>query len=349
MEMAAPRAAGKENRMGRIARCAFAVGIVSHVCGLFIYDSFPFLYFFSALSLSVGYYVRLQMKGYQPLRQPAFYGMVLILSLPVIGPLAGLQKIWAMPRSGDVMDRQKKRLTTLITLGLFAVFIIVIVLMIPSLTAEIWRVRLLLAALVVAVIAVVLAIRKARRIEKKGEKTLLSLVIFSLTFLVVLPCQAGLRPVPLDVVMADGELFFVLEEPKEIEGVYVALHLKPLETIAEAKKTANKRQLTMWAAEYMVKPGDKKNYPKLAQIRYAGKTPGLETTSGPFELLKNVPYQVRIEIYGREFASEIFFVNDDNKAVMPDPTFGSRQGSAYAVSVDNEGNKILVHEPGLEP
>jgi len=169
MEMAGLRAAVNENRMGCIARCAFAVGMVSHVCGLFIYDDFPFLYFFSALSLSVGYYARLIMKGYRPLRQPAFYGMVFVLSLPVIGPVAGLQQIWAMPRSGGNVGKQKKRLTTLLTLGLFAIFIIVIVFMIPSLTAEIGRVRILLAALVVAVTAVSLTIRKARRVERKGR------------------------------------------------------------------------------------------------------------------------------------------------------------------------------------
>jgi len=182
----------------------------------------------------------------------------------------------------------------------------------------------------------------------KSYTKILSLLIFSLTFLLVIPCYAGLRPVPLDVVMAHGELFFVLEEPKEIEGAYVTLHLKPLEAIDEAKKNENKRQLTMWAAKYVVKPGEKKKYPKLAQIRYAGKTPGLETTEGPFKLLKNVKYHVRIEIYGREFASEIFFINDDDKAVMPDPTFGSRRGRAYSVSVDNEGNKVLIPEPELE-
>jgi hypothetical protein len=169
MAMTGPRAAVNENRMGRIACCAFAVGMVSHVYGLFIYDDFPFLYFFSALALSVGYYARLRMKGYRPLRQPAFYGMVFVLSLPVIGPVAGLQQIWAMPQSGENVGRQKKRLTTLLTLGLFAIFIIVIALMIPSLTAEIGRVRILLAALVVAVTAVSLAIRKARRVERKGR------------------------------------------------------------------------------------------------------------------------------------------------------------------------------------
>lgn len=169
MEMTGPRAAVNDYRLGRIARCAFAVGMVSHVCGLFIYDDFPFLYFFSALALSVGYYARLRMKGYQPLRQPAFYGMIFVLSLPVIGPVAGLQQIWAMPQSGGNVGKQKKKLTTLLTLGLFAIFIIVIVLMVPSLTAEIGSARILLAALVIAVTAVLLAILKARRIERKGR------------------------------------------------------------------------------------------------------------------------------------------------------------------------------------
>lgn len=169
MEMAGPRAAVNDYRMGRIARYAFAVGMVSHVCGLIIYDDFPFLYFFSALALSVVYYVRLRMKEYRPLRQPAFYGMVFVLALPVIGPVAGLQQIWAMPRSGGNVGTQKKRLTTLSTLGLFAIFIIVMVLMIPSLSAETGRVRILLAALVVAVIAVSLAVLKARSLERKGR------------------------------------------------------------------------------------------------------------------------------------------------------------------------------------
>jgi len=161
--MEGPQIKGDEIRMGRIARNAFGVGIVSHLAGLFIYDEFPLLYFFSVACLSAGYYVRIKMKGYQPLHSAAFYGMVLLLSIPVIGPVAGLQKIWAMPRSGEDIGPEKKRLTTLISLGLFIIFMIVIVLMIPSLTAETWVARTLAGVLLIAVIAVSLAIFKATK------------------------------------------------------------------------------------------------------------------------------------------------------------------------------------------
>lgn len=171
---------------------------------------------------------------------------------------------------------------------------------------------------------------------------IISLLIFSLTFFVVVPCHGGLRPVDVDVVMADGELFFVLEAPKEIESVYVALHLDPLEALAEAKKKENKRQLTMWAVEYVPRPGEKKKkYPELEQIKYAGKISGLETTEGPFELQKNVKYRVRIEIYGREFASEVFYITDDNKAIL----LTRKQKRVYSVSVDKDGNKKLILDP----
>lgn len=155
--------AGGGSRVGHIARFAFAVGIVSHLTGLFIYDRFPYLYFFSVVCLLVGYYVRIGMKGYQPLVTPSFYGMVFLLSLPVIGPIAGFQQIWAMPRAGEEMGKEKKRLTTLISLGFFVIFLIVVVLMIPSLTAERWIAHLLLGILAIAVIAVSLAMLKAKR------------------------------------------------------------------------------------------------------------------------------------------------------------------------------------------
>lgn len=164
--MGDPQLAGDEDRLGRIARYAFCVGMVSHLSGLFIYDKFPYLYFFSAVCLSVGYYVRIRMKGYQPLCSAAFYGMVVLLSMPVIGPIAGFQKIWAMPRSGDPIGREKKRLTTLMTLCLFIIFVVLIIFMIPSLAAGTWRVRMLFGTLIIAVIALSLAIFKAARTEK---------------------------------------------------------------------------------------------------------------------------------------------------------------------------------------
>lgn len=172
-------------------------------------------------------------------------------------------------------------------------------------------------------------------------------IIFSLAAaclaLAPAPARAGMRPVPVDVVMADGDLFFVLEEPLEIQAVSVTLQLPPMEVMAEAKKKSGKRNLTLWTAEPAVKKGEKKpDYPKLSQIRYARKAPGLVTTAGPARLQRNVKYKVRIEIYGRDFASEIFYIDDEGKAVMPDPTFSRQLDRTYSVSKDKDGNKILV-------
>ena len=63
------------------------------------------------------------------------------------------------------------------------------------------------------------------------------------------PARADLKPVPLDVVMAGGDLFFVLEQPAEIESVSVTLQLPPGEVLAEARKKNGKRNLTLWIAE----------------------------------------------------------------------------------------------------
>lgn len=165
MNIGDTQSAGGAGRAGSIARFAFAAGTVSHLTGLFIYDRFPYLYLFSVICFSVGYYVLIRMKGCQPLVNPSFYAMVVLLSLPVIGPIAGFQQIWAMPRVGEEIGKEKKRLTTLISLGLFSIFLIVIVLMIPSLTAERWIAPLLLGILAIAIIAVSLAMLKARRVK----------------------------------------------------------------------------------------------------------------------------------------------------------------------------------------
>lgn len=170
-------------------------------------------------------------------------------------------------------------------------------------------------------------------------------MVFSLTFFVAMPCYGGLRPVPVDVVMADGELFFVLEEPKEIEGVHVTLHLPSRELMAEVKKKENKKRITMWAIEYSHQAKtEKKKYPELEQIKYAWEIAGFETMEGPFKLEKNVEYSVGINM-GSKFAEETFIITNDNKAIMPKPRFERQKGRIYSVSVDKDGNKTLILEP----
>lgn len=172
----------------------------------------------------------------------------------------------------------------------------------------------------------------------------LGLSIFALISLTMLAgCfMPGLRPVPMDVVLTEGDLFFVLEERKEIEGVYVTLHMNPLEAIAEAKKKENKKRMTMWAVEYNLQvKTEKKKYPELEQIRYGQEIGGFTTTEGPFNLEKNVKYHVRIEIYGREFVNEIFYIDDQNKVEL----LTRKATRTYSLSTDKDGNKTLILGP----
>lgn len=157
----------------RIARYALAIGVVSHVAGLVLYDDFPSLYFFSALCLSAGYYARLRMKEYKPLKTAAFYGMALVLALPVIGPAAGFQKIWAMPRRGEEVPRESRKMTTWISLGIFVIFVLVLVMFsLPSFGVSgggwIRTARIVFSAVFVALIALFLLTVKAARREKDG-------------------------------------------------------------------------------------------------------------------------------------------------------------------------------------
>lgn len=150
------------------------MGVVSHVAGLMLYDDFPSVYFFSALCLSAGYYARLRMKEYQPLKTAAFYGMALVLALPVIGPVAGFQKIWAMPRRGETVTREGRKMTSWISLGVFVIFVLVLVMFsLPSfgVSGGGWAgtARIIFSAVLVALIALFLLTVKAARREKAGE------------------------------------------------------------------------------------------------------------------------------------------------------------------------------------
>lgn len=53
---------------------------------------------------------------------------------------------------------------------------------------------------------------------------------------------------------------------------------------------------------------------------------------------------MQIKIPGK-FAKGIFIITDDNKVIMPHPTFERQKNRAYSVSVDKDGNKILIVEP----
>ncbi len=141
--------------------------------------------------------------------------------------------------------------------------------------------------------------------------------------------------VPVDVVMVDDELFFVLEEDHEIGFVEVS----------EAKAAPGSASKSLWLLGYDVStPVKSRKYLELSQIRYGKKYDGFQVVKGPAELQRNVEYIVYIKM-GSKFAIETFIITDDGKAIMPHPAFVRQKNRTYSVSVDKDGNKTLILEP----
>lgn len=142
-------------------------------------------------------------------------------------------------------------------------------------------------------------------------------------------------PVPVDVVMLGGELFFVLEEEHEISAIQVA---------ARNPNAGTNGWNRVWALGHdPATPVNDRTYPKVKQIKYGQRFAGFPDVTGPFELQKNMEYSVGI-FMGSKFAREIFIITSDNRAVMPHPAFERQKGRTYAVSVDKDGNKTLILE-----
>jgi hypothetical protein len=122
-------------------------------------------------------------------------------------------------------------------------------------------------------------------------------------------------PIPVDVVMIDNELFFVLEEEYEI------ISLRVIASIDRKKMGTGEYIKPMWALRHgLTTKVEKRKYPSLKQIKYGQKLEEFPEVTGPFKLQKNVEYSVGIDM-GDKFARETFIITDDNKAVMPKPMF----------------------------
>jgi hypothetical protein len=120
---------GQDHKKALIKSCLLA-GTVMHVAGLMVYGRFPFLYLFSIVVLSAGYYLHLLEKQYRPCRMPSFWGIVFVLSIPIVGLIAGFQKMLVIPVRGST-DKPDKKRTTLVTLLLavpIAVFLAAMIL-----------------------------------------------------------------------------------------------------------------------------------------------------------------------------------------------------------------------------
>jgi len=143
-------------------------------------------------------------------------------------------------------------------------------------------------------------------------------------------------PVPVDVVMIDNELFFVLEEEHEISAVRVT---------ARNPNAGGKDQKLIWFLSHnLTTKVEERKYPRLKQIKYGQKFEEFPVVEGPLQLQRNVEYSVGI-VMGNKFAREIFIITDDNKAIMPKPGFVRQKNRTYSVSVDKNGNKTLILEP----
>lgn len=95
------------------------VGAVAQVTGLFVYDSFPFLYLISILILCWSYYLFLKGNGHRPLATAVFWRIAIILAIPIVGLLAGIQQNLLSPEKGDRQGKQSRLMNSLLSLLLF--------------------------------------------------------------------------------------------------------------------------------------------------------------------------------------------------------------------------------------
>ena len=165
--------------------------------------------------------------------------------------------------------------------------------------------------------------------------------LFTRMMLLLIFCLCSyscIGPVPVDVVMIDNELFFVLEEEHEIDFVLVT------EVTARKPTDGKNYAKTMWVLAHDLTTAVKnRKYPRLKQIKYGQKFQEFPRFEGPFPLQRNVEYSVKINM-GDKFAIETFIITNDNKVIMPKPRFERQKGRVYSVSVDNDGNKALTLE-----
>jgi hypothetical protein len=160
-----------------------------------------------------------------------------------------------------------------------------------------------------------------------------------LLFIFCICSYSCIGAVPVDVVMIENELFFVLEEEREISFLRVIAYI-------DRKKMGTGEYIKpMWSLGHdLTTKVEKRKYPSLKQIKYGQKFEEFPEVTGPFKLQKNVEYTIEINM-GNKFAREVFIITSDNKIIMPKPAFERQKERIYSVSVDKDGNKTLVLEP----
>jgi hypothetical protein len=169
-------------------------------------------------------------------------------------------------------------------------------------------------------------------------KKVKSFTRIALLYIICFCSYSCIGPVPVDVVMIDNELFFVLEEEREI------ISLRVIAAIDRKKFGTGEYIKPMWALGHnLTTKVESRTYSRLKQIKYGQKFDEYPLVEGPAQLQKNVEYSVEINM-GDRFARERFIITDDNKVIVPNPGFVRQNGRTYSVSVDKDGNKILILE-----
>jgi len=172
-------------------------------------------------------------------------------------------------------------------------------------------------------------------------KTVKCVTRIMLLFIFGICFYSCIGPIPVDVVMIDDELFFVLEEEHEISS------LRVIASIDRKKMGTGEYIKPMWAlSQDLTTDVKKRKYPRLKQIKYGQKLEEFPLVEGPVPLQRNVEYSVGINM-GNKFAREVFIITSDNKVMMPKPGFERQKNRTYSVSVDKNGNKTLILEPVL--
>lgn len=160
----------QNNRKVSIKFCLVA-GTIMHLAGLIIYGRFPLLYLLSIVVLSAGYYLHLLTKQYSPCRMPSFWGMIFVLSIPIVGLIAGFQKMLVTPSKGS-MDKPDKKRITLVTLLLavpIAVFFAAMIMPAFRGTSPVVM-KIIIVVAAVAELALLVALNAIKKRTKKVDR-----------------------------------------------------------------------------------------------------------------------------------------------------------------------------------
>ena len=138
-------------------------------------------------------------------------------------------------------------------------------------------------------------------------------------------------PVPVDVVLDGGDIYFVLEAEYSVSALQVATR-----PVAEGKP------VTLWELRHDTStPLKQRKYPELKVIKYGEKFAEFPLVQGPAELARSVEYVVSLDL-GDKFAKETFLITAEGKVVLPNPAFQRQRGRTYTVLTDQNGNKTFT-------